>query len=179
MGVDQPGTDARPGSRRRQRGRIRGAILTAGVLALAGHGAALEPAQRPQDVVGRAEFVADGDTLAVAATLIRLQGIAAPEIEQPGGRQSRAALIRLVQGRRLHCRLTGERSYNRWIGTCRREDGADLGAAMVAGGHARDCARYSDGRYADLEPRGARRLPLPGYCRPGLRSDPEPLPARR
>jgi hypothetical protein len=39
---------------------------------------------------------------------------------------------------------------------------------MIEAGLARNGPRYSYGRYAALEPRAARRLPLPlpGYCIP-------------
>ena len=45
-------------------------------------------------------------------------------------------------------------------------DGRDIGAALIEAGLARDCPRFSRGRYAELEPEAARRLPLPGYCTP-------------
>jgi micrococcal nuclease len=45
-------------------------------------------------------------------------------------------------------------------------DGRDIGAELIEAGLARDCPRFSRGRYAELEPEAARRLPLPGYCTP-------------
>jgi endonuclease YncB( thermonuclease family) len=43
-------------------------------------------------------------------------------------------------------------------------DGRDIGGELIEAGLARDCPRFSRGRYADLEPKAARRLPLPGCC---------------
>ena len=38
-------------------------------------------------------------------------------------------------------------------------------AAVIAAGRARDCPRFSAGRYAAVERPQAAALPLPGYCR--------------
>ena len=72
---------------------------------------------------------------------------------------------RLVAGKRLSCDLTGERSYDRKVGVCYLDDGIDIGASIITKGLARDCARYSIGRYARFETDQSRSLPLPGYCR--------------
>jgi hypothetical protein len=44
--------------------------------------------------------------------------------------------------------------------------GFDAAAALIRAGLARDCRRYSSGRYTEVEPEAARRLPLPDYCTP-------------
>ena len=62
--------------------------------------------------------------------------------------------------------LDGTRTRGRVVGTC-RVGGRDIGAELVGSGLARDCPRYSKGRYARLETPAGRRLPLPGYCRAG------------
>ena len=41
-----------------------------------------------------------------------------------------------------------------------------LGAAVISAGLARDCTRFSGGRYADLEKPAAKYLAYPGYCSP-------------
>ncbi len=38
--------------------------------------------------------------------------------------------------------------------------------SLIRAGLARDCPRYSKGRYRAVEPAAARELPFPGYCRP-------------
>ncbi len=71
-----------------------------------------------------------------------------------------------MDGETVVCELTGERTHGREVGVC-RVDGRDVGAAVIGAGLARDCPRFSGGRYADLEtPEAARKLPLPHYCRP-------------
>lgn len=121
-------------------------------------------------LIGLAHAI-DGDTLAVAGIPVRLQGIAAPEIahpelgieEEPGGPEAAAFMARLVNGKMLACDLTGERTRRREVGVCRLR-GQDVGAAVIAVGLARECPRFSRGRYAAIETEAGRRLPLPGYC---------------
>jgi endonuclease YncB( thermonuclease family) len=69
----------------------------------------------------------------------------------------------LVEGRTVVCALTGERTRGRQVGVC-MVDGRDIGGELIEAGLARDCPRYSHGRYAELEPEAAHRLPLPDYC---------------
>lgn len=113
-------------------------------------------------------YVRDADTIVVAGTPVRLNGVDAPEISTRYGRTATAFLERLLRGEEVVCELNGERSYDRWIGTCYISvDGewTDIGAIVIANGHALDCRRYSGGRYRSLEPAGARsRLPQASYC---------------
>jgi len=51
-------------------------------------------------------------------------------------------MIELVHGRTVQCELDGTRTYDRRVGICYR-------------GVARDCPRYSGGRYAQAERRAA------------------------
>lgn len=113
---------------------------------------------------GRAR-VTDGDTLRVGGVAVRLEGIAAPELHEQGGPEAAAFLRELAEGREVVCELTGERTWGRRVGVCFRQ-GEDLAAAVIGAGLARDCRRYSGGRYASVEPASARHLPLPGYCTP-------------
>lgn len=170
-------------SGRRTRRRTSVAWLALGWMAvgLAGaDGGAAEPDPRLAAAAvlrGTVDHVRDGDTLVLEGQAIRLQGVAAPELGDPLGRESRAALARLVEGRSLACFPDGSRTRDRIVAAC-EVDGRDLGAALVAAGLARDCPRFSGGRYAALEraaaARGApitRLYALPDYC--------EPRPVRR
>ena len=81
-------------------------------------------------------------------------------------------MLELVQGRTLPCELDGERTHDRCVGVCYL-DGADISEVMVHRGVARDCPRFSQGRYAKAERKAAAAgatigelYPLPGYCRP-------------
>lgn len=142
------------------------ALLVALLLAMA-----VPPADAAERrLVGRAHAI-DGDGVAVAGIPVRLEGIVAPEIahpelgieEEPGGSEAAAFMARLVNGRTLVCELTGERSHGRPVGVCRLR-GQDVGAAVIAAGLARDCPRFSKGRYAQLKQPVAKVLPLPSYC---------------
>ncbi len=125
---------------------------------------------------GTVSHVRDGDTIEVGPIAVRLQGIAAPEGNEPGGAIATDAIATdamhdLVLGKELRCDLTGDRSHDRVIGVCFLKDGRDVGEVMVFEGNARDCGRFSRGRYADAE-RHARTMghdlsqiyALPGYC---------------
>jgi endonuclease YncB( thermonuclease family) len=118
----------------------------------------------------------DGDTVVVKGISVRLQGVAAPELEhgslgvrqEPGGPEAAAFMRRLVEGQVVVCKLTGERTHGREVGVCRR-DGRDIGAAVIEAGLARDCPRFSPGRYAEREQPAAKSLPFPNYCERRLR----------
>lgn len=95
---------------------------------------------------------------------MRLNGIDAEELSEPHGYEAREAMRRIA-GAYVSCRLNGERTYNRVVGTCINSRGQDIAAEMVRQGHALDCAHYSMGKYRSLEPAGVRRLLRhKGYC---------------
>ncbi|NBB70689.1 MAG: thermonuclease family protein [Alphaproteobacteria bacterium] len=136
--------------------RILVALLAAG-LALAGAAAAQD------GFVGEARVI-DGDTIAIAGRKFRLEGLHAPEVDEPGGTAATRFMRDLLSDRRVACAPTGDRSYDRLIAVCRLADEGDIAAALVKAGLGRDCARYSGGRYAHFETSAGARLPLPGYC---------------
>jgi micrococcal nuclease len=119
---------------------------------------------------GTVTHVRDGDTIEVSGVPVRLNGVSAPEGRERYGAEATAFMRELVAGKDVRCILNGERSYDRVIGRCFL-DGQDIGAAIIETGWARDCPRYSGGRYAAEDRAGQARgfMPgytLPGYCRP-------------
>jgi len=120
-----------------------------------------------REITGRA-YVRDADTVVVTGIPVRLNGVDAPELSNRYGRAAKAFMERLLRGERVVCDLNGDRTYDRWVGTCfieRNGNWVDIGALVIANGHALDCQRYSGGRYRSLEPAGARsRLPQANYC---------------
>jgi micrococcal nuclease len=103
---------------------------------------------------------------------IRLQGLAAPEGNEPGGDEATAAMKAMVLGRELRCDLDGQRTHDRCVGICYLA-GQDISEVMVRRWLARDCPRFSDGRYAEAEHEAAaggaaigRIYALPRYCLP-------------
>jgi endonuclease YncB( thermonuclease family) len=90
--------------------------------------------------------VIDGDTLVLAGTTIRLNGIDAPEAAQtcgardgtswPCGAVATAALAKLISSRLVGCKTHGHDRYGRTLGTC-YAGGNNLNALMVRRGFAR------------------------------------------
>ncbi len=109
--------------------------------------------------------VRDGDTIVVGGRPVRLQGVDAPELKTRAGKEARRWMVKFLSGKVVECSLNGERSYDRYIGVCYTE-GQDIGAALIAAGHALDCRRYSGGRYLHLEtPAAKSRINRASYCR--------------
>lgn len=119
--------------------------------------------ERGQVIEGPARII-DGDTVEVAGVRVRLNGVAAPERSEPGGNEATDALRAIVAGQTVRCALSGQTSHKRQVGVCWVRT-LDIGAAIIAAGRARDCPRYSDGRYSAVESPQAHALPLPAYCR--------------
>ena len=108
----------------------------------------------------------------VGGSPVCLNGLAAPEGEEPGGNQATEAMRQMALGQELRCELNGERTHDRCAGVCYL-DGADISEILVHRGLARDCPRFSGGRYIQAELQAAAAgatigddYPLPGYCRP-------------
>lgn len=117
------------------------------------------------EVSGNVTHVRDGDTIEVSGVPIRFDGVSAPELDEPYGEQSKNAMRGLVAGQQVRCKLTGAKTYDRFVGTCFLKDGRNLSAEIISMGLARDCPRYSSGRYQEFETERSRRLPFPGYCK--------------
>lgn len=87
--------------------------------------------------------VIDGETLALDGQVMRLAGVRAPGRGQACpdaagrsfdcGAAAASALVRLVNGRDVECRVQGRDAQGRALGTC-RAGGADLNASLVAEG---------------------------------------------
>lgn len=109
--------------------------------------------------------VRDADTIVVDGTPVRLNGVDAPELKTKPGQDAKQWMVAYLSGKPVSCDLNGERTYDRWVGVC-YADGQDVGAAVIAAGHALDCRRYSGGRYGHLEtPAAKSRLRRAKYCR--------------
>ena len=122
-------------------------------------------------LTGPVTHVRDGDTIVVSNTPIRLDGVAAPERKDPLGPQATAFMRNLVLGNEVRCELNGKKTYDRFVGRCFLGE-LDVGRELIRAGLARDCPRYSGGRYgvAEMDARRngkdvSRVYRLPGYCR--------------
>jgi micrococcal nuclease len=109
-------------------------------------------------------YAIDGDTLVIQATRVRLWGIDAPELYEPGGDSAHSWLSNLTHGFTVTCHDTGTRSHGRWVARCYTNK-VDIAESLVHNGQALDCARYSFGYYRKFEPAAARfRITQKPYC---------------
>ena len=148
-------------------------FLVALALTLPSH-ACSEPPFPVKGTMRGVASVVDGDGIAIAGTEVRLQGLAAPEDRRgrvdPGGKEATAALQALVEGKPVVCFLDGTKTRGRPVGVCEYQ-GVDVATILVRDGFARDCPRFSKGRYADAEATARANgrdlsliYELPKYC---------------
>lgn len=116
-------------------------------------------------IEGRVTHVRDIDTIEVNGLAVRFDGIDGPELETRVGREGQKWLSHLILRKPVKCSLTGGKTYDRWIGTCYLPSGEDIGALAISQGLARDCPRYSRGKYRTFETNDSRGLPQSSYCR--------------
>lgn len=94
----------------------------------------------------------DGDTIKHRPDPnIRIFGIDAPEMRDPGGPQAKAALSEMIAGQELSCTPRYFDKYDRLVAVCLLPDGRDIACEMVKAGHAHDWEKYSGGRYRECE----------------------------
>lgn len=133
--------------------RLAWCCVWAGLVTLAGPGVA----QAATTWTGWVSWVMDGDTVVLVRdgqhtpVKLRIEGIDAPETCQPGGAESRDAMIRLALRKPVQVVDLGPDSYGRQIGRL-SVDGMDLGAEMVRSGMAWAYRfRTGKGPYAGLQ----------------------------
>jgi len=117
----------------------------------------------------RQSRVIDADTIVVGSIRVRLNGISAAERGHPTYQEAKQFVAQLMRSaQKVECKLEGRMSFNREVGACWFITSGGLRidpqAEVVKAGLARDCPRYSGGRYRRFETRDSRALPLPGYC---------------
>ena len=153
---------------------VAAAVVSAVVAASAPFCPATDAQGRP---VWRVEMINDGDTVTCLDTegrrvRVRLVGIDAPELDQPKGRESRAALVAKLTGGLVRVEGDARDQHGRLLGTLRLDD-RDLNREMVAEGWAwafTGFAEDSDLIAAESAARRARR---------GVWADSQPLPPRQ
>lgn len=118
-----------------------------------------------QELTGKVTHVRDADTIEVRGVPIRFDGVDAPEMDEAGGVEGKAWMENAYSGQLVRCTLTGVKTYDRWVGTCYGSKGENISAAVIGAGHARDCPRYSGGKYRKYETSQSRSRPMKSYCR--------------
>ena len=80
--------------------------------------------------------VQDGDTIKVTGVPIRFAGLDCAELGSLKGDRAKRRMMTLAAGRRVECRLTGERSHDRHVGSCTLK-GKNLSRTMIREGYCR------------------------------------------
>jgi endonuclease YncB( thermonuclease family) len=103
------------------------------------------PTDRHWRAEAQAVRIVDGETIGLGERIVRLDGVAAPSrgdacrtasgSEFDCGSAAAAALMRLVSGRAVACRIVGQDGFGRGLGQC-DASGVDLSRALVGGGFA-------------------------------------------
>jgi endonuclease YncB( thermonuclease family) len=96
-------------------------------------------ASSSREIVGRVTHVRDGDTIEVSGVPIRFGSLDCAESGTSVGERATARMRTLVARQTLTCYLNGRTSYDRKIGSCRLQDGRDLGAIMIQESY---CSRF-------------------------------------
>lgn len=135
------------------------------IVSLAVSLASLQPALAGKWIEGQVTHVRDVDTVEVNGLPVRLNGVDGPELDERGGQKAKRWMQALVLRKPVRCELNGDITHDRHVGVCFLATGEDIGALAIGAGHARDCPRFSGGRYKHLETSESKRLKLHGYCR--------------
>ncbi len=130
-------------------------------------------ARNPETVSGPAEAV-DARTLRIGPHVIRLKGIAVPDLPDPLAYESVGWLHRHVREKIIYCHMDPLPGAQRAGGGASPETGLavrpgvrpgvcefaglDIAALMVEAGYAMDCARESGGRYRIQQGRAAAQI---------------------
>lgn len=92
-----------------------------------------------QEIIGPVTHVRDGDTIEVSGVPIRFGSLDCAEAGTADGNRATDRMRTLIRGQTLTCYLNGRTSYDRKIGSCRLQDGRDLGGIMISEGY---CQRF-------------------------------------
>ena len=113
--------------------------------------------------------VTDADTIRVGSVKVRFDGVDAPERGHPVHDPGITYLVREVWAAdSVRCELTGAKTHDREVGTCFLIKGGverNMLQMVVEAGVARDCPRFSGGRYAEFETDASRALPIASFCK--------------
>ena len=114
-------------------------------------------------------YVIDADTIKLCNMKIRLNGISAAERGHVTYKSCKKTVGKIIaESDTVSCKLTGDMTYERHVGICsitKKNKTGDLQQKIIESGCARDCKRYSRGRYKIFETEASRELPLPNYCK--------------
>uniref|UniRef100_UPI003B51E0FA thermonuclease family protein n=1 Tax=Roseovarius indicus TaxID=540747 RepID=UPI003B51E0FA len=85
-------------------------------------------------LAGQVTHVRDGDTVEIAGVPVRIANLDCAEKGTSEGERATRVMLRLASAGPLACNLTGKRSHDREVGTCRMADGRDIGQLLISEG---------------------------------------------
>ena len=110
-----------------------------------------------ETLLGRAIWIHDGDTVTINAKngtwfKVRLWGIDAPELDQPGGKEAMLELIQLIGRKTVTVSVKDRDRYGRIVGVITYRN-RDINREMIQRGHAWYYKQYAPNQkvYADAE----------------------------
>lgn len=110
-----------------------------------------------ETLLGRAIWIHDGDTVTINAKngtwfKVRLWGIDAPELDQPGGKEAMLELIQLIARKTVTVSVKDRDRYGRIVGVITYRN-RDINREMIQRGHAWYYKQYAPDQksYADAE----------------------------
>lgn len=105
------------------------------------------PSNQPVTFEAQVIDVIDGDTVKVSllgkTVNVRLNGIDAPEIDQPFGQESKAYLRQILQGTPIYLNVYGKDKNKRWIADIVTPNGLNLNQLSVSNGYSWWYAEYT------------------------------------
>jgi len=117
-----------------------------------------------ETISGTVTQVGQGGAFEIDGQAVRLTGVYIPVDEELWGERASGFLGGFLRGNVITCRLDEQMSQDGSFQTCYL-NGHDIGLILVQVGLARDCPRYSGGRYAEAERDHVDEFPLPDYCK--------------
>lgn len=158
--------------------RLTTSSLVSLVLAIALYGQTAVP--DVEFIQGKVSAVTDGDQITVKTTdakvfAIRLQGIDAPEPDQPYGDKARLDLEALLLGKDVSVVVHRIDAQGRYVGTV-FFNGQDIGGRMLENGGAWHYKRVSSEQSSDVRARYAKAELKARESKAGLWAEPMPIP---
>jgi endonuclease YncB( thermonuclease family) len=115
---------------------------------------------------GTVMHVNDCDTIEVAGTPVRLNGLNCDSLDMPRSDRAKRVMKTLAAGQAVSCILNCDRSFDREVGRCQLGDGRDLGEVIIEGEAYGRCARHDPLRKYAAAVLKAGPFPgnYPSYC---------------
>lgn len=126
-------------------------LLAVAVGASSKYGTGKPSMQKGDTLKGRVTRVVDGDSLYLEGRKLRVWGVDAPEVNEPGYEDAGNTLADLAMHGDITCTCVDIDRHGRSIVRCTLADGRDLADAMIRTGWAQDYRKHTHGFYEEAE----------------------------